>query len=61
MKFITALATFAGVAMAQNAAVGVPKEHAELKAGSEAVVQIERPVCEIAYLSFFFFSAFKIS
>lgn len=44
MKFIAALATFAGLAMAQNAGIGLPKKGAELKAGSQTVVQIQRPV-----------------
>ncbi|KAJ6171373.1 hypothetical protein N7470_000440 [Penicillium chermesinum] len=45
MKFFATLATLAlaGLAAAQSANFGLPAENVELKAGSETIVQIQRP------------------
>jgi hypothetical protein len=45
MKFLVSLAALASVALAQNAGIGYPAEGQKLKAGSDTVVQIQRPVC----------------
>lgn len=46
MKFILSLAALAGVAMAQSADIGLPKENQQVTAGEDTVVQIQRPVCQ---------------
>lgn len=45
MKFLVSLAAIASVALAQNAGIGYPAEGQKLEAGSDTVVQIQRPVC----------------
>ena len=45
MKFFAALIAFAGAALGQNAAIGLPTDGQKIEAGSDAVVQIQRPVC----------------
>ena len=45
MKFFAALIAFAGAALAQNAAIGLPTDGQKIEAGSDTVVQIQRPVC----------------
>lgn len=54
MKFLLSLA-FAGVALAQNARIGLPAEGQRLARGSNVVVQVQRPVCLIVYLRLSFF------
>lgn len=54
MKFLLSLA-FAGVALAQNARIGLPAEGQRLARGSNVVVQVQRPVCLGLPLSFFIF------
>lgn len=46
MKFFAALVAFASAALAQNAAIGYPTDGQKIEAGSDAVVQIQRPVRE---------------
>lgn len=55
MKFLLSLA-LAGVALAQNARIGLPAEGQRLARGSNVVVQVQRPVC--LYLRLFSFSFF---
>ncbi|CAI7601224.1 unnamed protein product [Penicillium pancosmium] len=43
MKFLVSLAAIASVALAQNAGIGYPAEGQKLGAGSDTVVQIQRP------------------
>ncbi|KAJ5710425.1 hypothetical protein N7488_004581 [Penicillium malachiteum] len=43
MQFIVALAAFAGVALAQSTNIGLPKAGTTVAAGSDLVVQIQRP------------------
>ncbi|KAJ6032725.1 hypothetical protein N7540_003457 [Penicillium herquei] len=43
MQFIVALAAFAGVALAQSTNIALPKAGTTVAAGSDLVVQIERP------------------
>lgn len=45
MQFLFTLAAFAGLALAQNAAIGLPKAGQTVAAGSSIVVQVQRPVC----------------
>ena len=45
MKFFLSLAALVGVALAQNANIGLPTEGQVLSAGSDVVVQVQRPVC----------------
>lgn len=45
MKFLVSLAALASVALAQNAGIGFPAEGQKLKANSDVVVQVQRPVC----------------
>ena len=54
MKFLLSLA-FAGVALAQNARIGLPAEGQRLARGSNVVVQVQRPVCLIVSSAFLFF------
>ncbi|KAJ5155196.1 hypothetical protein N7492_007999 [Penicillium capsulatum] len=43
MKFLLSLAAFAGMALAQSAGLGLPTEGQEIAAGSQVVVQVQRP------------------
>ncbi|KAJ5726754.1 uncharacterized protein N7483_008111 [Penicillium malachiteum] len=43
MQFIVALAAFAGVALAQSTSIALPKAGDTVAAGSDLVVQIQRP------------------
>lgn len=43
MKFFAALVACASAALAQNAAIGYPTDGQKIEAGSDAVVQIQRP------------------
>lgn len=45
MKFLISLAALVSVTLAQNAGIGYPATGQELDAGSETVVQVQRPVC----------------
>lgn len=45
MKFLVSFAALVSVALAQNAGIGYPTEGQKLEAGSDTVVQIQRPVC----------------
>lgn len=44
MQFFLSLAALAGVALAQNAGLGLPTEGQELSPDSDFVVQVQRPV-----------------
>ncbi|KAJ5272714.1 hypothetical protein N7478_007839 [Penicillium angulare] len=43
MKFIISLIALAGVALAQSADIGLPKENQKVIAGEDVVVQVQRP------------------
>ncbi|KAJ5368711.1 uncharacterized protein N7496_008471 [Penicillium cataractarum] len=43
MNFFASLALFAGVALAQNAGIGLPTAGQQLSKGSDIVVQVQRP------------------
>jgi hypothetical protein len=45
MQFLFSLAAFAGLALAQNAHIGLPKAGQTVAAGSDVIVQVQRPVC----------------
>lgn len=45
MQFLFSLAAFAGLALAQNAVIGLPKAGQTVAAGSDIIVQVQRPVC----------------
>ncbi|KAJ5645374.1 hypothetical protein N7507_011385 [Penicillium longicatenatum] len=43
MQFLFSLAAFAGLALAQNAHIGLPKAGQTVAAGSDVIVQVQRP------------------
>ncbi|KAJ5655104.1 hypothetical protein N7490_002107 [Penicillium lividum] len=43
MQFISSLAAFAGLALAQNAVIGLPTPNQTVTSGSDVIVQIQRP------------------
>lgn len=45
MKSILSLVAFAGAALAQSVAIGLPTAGQEVTAGDDIIVQIQRPVC----------------
>lgn len=44
MKSIISLAALASVALAQNAGIGLPTSGQTIAAGSDVIVQVQRPV-----------------
>ncbi|KAJ6096627.1 hypothetical protein N7486_007373 [Penicillium sp. IBT 16267x] len=43
MQFLFSLAVFAGLALAQNAYIGLPKAGQKVAPGSDVIVQVQRP------------------
>jgi hypothetical protein len=46
MQLFSSLAAFAGLALAQNAVIGLPTPNQTVASGSDIIVQIQRPVCQ---------------
>ncbi|KAJ5543940.1 hypothetical protein N7513_003470 [Penicillium frequentans] len=46
MQLLSSLAAFADLALAQNAAIGLPTPNQTVAPGSNIIVQIQRPICQ---------------
>lgn len=62
MQLFSSLAAFAGLALAQNAVIGLPTPNQTVAPGSNIIIQIQRPVCQplVSLATYYYLTAFRI-